>query len=873
MLRQTQKNENNSPKHSQIITINTISVLHQVEIEIIAGDLNCIDFNDINEDNQSPDELASFIESIRITNSLVDTNFEKSHTFMRKINDPTTGNINTIKRRLDRIYISNKLINYNNHIFKNITPPTIDSTPLSDHNFLSTTYSISLQRQNNTNKRWRLKRASILSYQMIYKIDQILESLNIEFKNEPNSFKFKHLIKTIDKIKLLFVEFQKQNDYNSKILINNLKDLLSTDMRDQAFSSLSTDFQIDAIKNKDGLSITDQKGIEQEFYNFYSNLYDQKIDCPQTHYQMLKNWNIHKDNTWSELNKKFTADEIINVINQLNPNKSPGSDGIINQFYITHKLKLAPLLASAFNETLNDPEVINKSFKDGLIITIPKKGDPELIKNRRPITLANCIYKIHSKAINNRLLKILPKIINNNQKGFVPGRFILENIATTNEIIKYCNNSKLDGIITFYDFEKAFDSISHESIQRTLLHIQIPINLINLIMKLLKDSNAKIEINNEITKPFTIRRGVKQGDPLSPTLFVLVIEVLAKSIMEDQNIIGLPLNNGTQREKFQGFADDSSSMVSNSQQQNLVLNHFDNFCNSTSSKLNIEKSISIILGSPDTSDLKIPISKNPERYLGYYFTNKGIHRKLPEILRSIRSSLILWKTSGTTIKTKTNILKAFTLSKLTYFSYLEKYSKEEIKQLNKIVEWFLSASNYKNSTGFNVINLMSTKRAQYPMNEGGWNIWDINKRQRAQRLWMINQLMFDIESGEVKSATHRSWEYQVKIKNITSQFLIENLSEWDRIRKLSNNFEILKAIKNSNNKPLTLSEWYDKINTNDPQIPKTEFQKDLFLRGYSYNQLFLNILKIRDPKTRNTMFRFQSRCLPLNYLHEKLCPM
>ncbi|KAM9983683.1 hypothetical protein ACTFIY_000416 [Dictyostelium cf. discoideum] len=185
---------------------NYISTKPVRDIEIIAGDFNCLDFNDHNDDGQSLDELASLIESIRITNSLVDTNFEK---------------------------------NYNNFLFKNITPPTTDSTPLSDHNFLSTSFKCNSHTQNNTKKRWRLKKSSILSYQMISKIDQILDSLNSELKNEPNSFKFSHLTKTIETFKSLFTDFQKQNDHNSKILVNNLKNLLTTDMRDQAFSSLS----------------------------------------------------------------------------------------------------------------------------------------------------------------------------------------------------------------------------------------------------------------------------------------------------------------------------------------------------------------------------------------------------------------------------------------------------------------------------------------------------------------------------------------------------------------------------------------------------------------------------------------------------------
>ncbi|EAL64539.1 hypothetical protein DDB_G0285835 [Dictyostelium discoideum AX4] len=443
-----------------------------------------------------------------------------------------------------------------------------------------------------------------------------------------------------------------------------------------------------------------------------------------------------------------------------------------------------------------------------------------------------------------------------------------------NELINYCNDKRINGIITLYDFEKAFDSISHGSILRSLQHINIPTNIINLIMNLLTKSEARIEINGRTTIPFEIKRGVKQGDPLSPTLFVLVIEALARKILQDDRITGLPLNNSNHREKFQSFADDSASMVPDSQQLELVLQHFNSFCKATSSKLNIDKSSSILIGNPDNTNQRIPISTNPERYLGYFFTGKGITRKMPEILNTIRSSLVLWKTTDSTIKTKTNILKAFALSKLTYYSYVENFKEEELNQINKLVEWFLSAPNNKNASGFQVINLMRTKRARYPLKVGGWNIWNIELRQLAQKLWIINQFILALETKQTNSSHHKSWEYQIQKNKFTSRYLKENLDEWNKIRikkAIFNNN--LTSIKNENGQPLSLAEWYTTIQDQNPTIPKTEFQSSLNLRGYSYNQLFNNILKIKDPKTRDTMFRFHARCLPINYLHNKQCPL
>ncbi|KAM9940608.1 hypothetical protein ACTFIT_007117 [Dictyostelium discoideum] len=694
-------------------------------IDIIAGDFNCLDFNDNHTSNddqgnlttQSPDEMATVIEAIRISNNLMDMDqLNKRPTFSRTIHNTNNNLTRILERRLDRIYLNNSLINYSQLYLRNLIPPKINDIPLSDHNFLSTTFTLPNIQMNK--RRWRLKKSSILSSIMLKKIDFLLNDYSRELSANHNSISFSQLNSLLNKIKQLYTEFQKQNDYNNKANIKNLISLLETEFKDQAFATLSAineskkreeqlkqelnnyceetslkyisarikkrhnDFTINAVKDAQGRTINKQELIEEEYVKYYSNLYDYKEDDPPSHYEMLENWTVTRDSTWDNLENEFTSQEILEVIKQLNPHKSPGPDGIPNLFYITHKEKLAPILASAFNDTLRNPHLISKNYKEGLIITIPKKGDPELIKNRRPITLANCIYKIHSKLINNRIIPILTKVINHNQKGFVPGRFILDNIISMNELINYCNDKRINGIITLYDFEKAFDSISHGSILRSLQHINIPTNIINLIMNLLTKSEARIEINGRTTIPFEIKRGVKQGDPLSPTLFVLVIEALARKILQDDRITGLPLNNSNHREKFQSFADDSASMVPDSQQLELVLQHFNSFCKATSSKLNMDKSSSILIGNPDNTNQRIPISTNPERYLGYFFTGKGITRKMPEILNTIRSSLVLWKTTDSTIKTKTNILKAFALSKLTYYSYVENFKEEELNQIN-----------------------------------------------------------------------------------------------------------------------------------------------------------------------------------------------
>ncbi|KAM9949538.1 hypothetical protein ACTFIT_010751 [Dictyostelium discoideum] len=523
----------------------------------------------------------------------------KRPTFSRTIHNTNNNLTRILERRLDRIYLNNSLINYSQLYLRNLIPPKINDIPLSDHNFLSTTFTLPNIQMNK--RRWRLKKSSILSSIMLKKIDFLLNDYSRELSSNHNSISFSQLNNQAFAT-LSAINESKKREEQLKQELNNYCEETSLKYISARIKKRHNDFTINAVKDVQGRTNNKQELIEEEYVKYYSNLYDYKEDDPLSHYEMLENWTVTRDSTWDNLENEFTSQEILEVIKQLNPHKSPGPDGIPNLFYITHKEKLAPILASAFNDTLRNPHLNSKNYKEGLIITIPKKGDPELIKNRRPITLANCIYKIHSKLINNRIIPILTKVINHYQKGFVPGRFIIDNIISMNELINYCNDKRINGIITLYDFEKAFDSISHGSILRSLQHINIPTNIINLIMNLLTKSEARIEINGRTTIPFEIKRGVKQGDPLSPTLFVLVIEALARKILQDDRITGLPLNNSNHREKFQSFADDSASMVPDSQQLELVLQHFNSFCKATSSKLNIDKSSSILIGNPDNTN-------------------------------------------------------------------------------------------------------------------------------------------------------------------------------------------------------------------------------------------------------------------------------
>ena len=155
----------------------------------------------------------------------------------------------------------------------------------------------------------------------------------------------------------------------------------------------------------------------------------------------------------------LTASECLESLKLMESNKSPRSDGLPAEFYKVFWNDINQHLFNALNCTYTKG-LLSITQRRGLITLIPKKNKPtNRLKNWRRITLLNCDYKIATKSIASRIRKVLPKIINNDQTGFLNGRFIGENIRLIDSIINYTNTEKIPGLLLFVDFEKAFDSI------------------------------------------------------------------------------------------------------------------------------------------------------------------------------------------------------------------------------------------------------------------------------------------------------------------------------------------------------------------------------------------------------------------------------
>ena len=174
------------------------------------------------------------------------------------------------------------------------------------------------------------------------------------------------------------------------------------------------------------------------------------------------------------------------------------------------------------------PKGCNASF----IALVPKKRNSLGMEDYRHISLVACVYKIISKILANRLKSVLPKIIDYSQSAFIKERGLLDSILVANEVVEeYRAKNKRLAIIKV-DYEKAYDSVSWEFLYYMMVRLGFCARWIGWIKECLESSTVSILVNGSPTKEFCPKKGLRQGDPMAPFLFLIVAEGLAGMVRQ-----------------------------------------------------------------------------------------------------------------------------------------------------------------------------------------------------------------------------------------------------------------------------------------------------------------------------------------------------
>ncbi|CAA7048639.1 unnamed protein product [Microthlaspi erraticum] len=399
-----------------------------------------------------------------------------------------------------------------------------------------------------------------------------------------------------------------------------------------------------------------------------------------------------------------------------------------------------------FFETGQLPEGMN----DALVVLIPKVEKPEQVTQFRPISLCNVLFKTITKAMVTRLKSIMPKLIGLAQSSFIPGRLSVDNIVVVQEAVHSMRRKKgkKGWMLLKLDLEKAYDRIRWDFLEDTLRVARFPDKWVNWIMRCVVGPSMHVLWNGEKTAPITPLRGLRQGDPLSPYLFVLCLERLCHLI--DCSITKgewkpIRLSRGGPQLSHICFADYLILFAEASVGQIRVIRRvLETFCIASGQKVSLDKSkiffsenVSRNMERLITDESGIKATREVGKYLGMSILQKRINKDtFGETLGRVLSRLAGWKGCCLSFAGQLTLIRSVLSSVPVHTMSTISLPKSTLNSLDKASRSFLWGS----TTEQRKPHLLSWRKVCQPKRAGGLGIRlssDMNKALLAKIGWRL----------------------------------------------------------------------------------------------------------------------------------------
>lgn len=413
--------------------------------------------------------------------------------------------------------------------------------------------------------------------------------------------------------------------------------------------------RVEALKDEDGMWISDLniiKGLIRDYYNgIFSkdNNSDEKLTLDGAFPEI-------PDHNWSEFNATCSREEIPKAVFDMAPFKAPGPDGLGACFYQKTWNTTGETIVKEVKQFFETGS-LDIGLNETSIVLIPKVTSPENVKQFRPISLCNVPYKIITKVITNRLQKVMTLLIGPMQSSFVKGRQISDNIVIYQKALHAMRNMKRKKgmMMVKVDLEKAYDRLSWEFIRETLREAGLRSNWVRNIMRCITTARMSIRWNGEALEAITPTRGIRQGDPMSPHIFVLCVERLSQMITEAErrgSWKGIHISRNGPSLTHLLFADNMILFGEATETQlKVMMDCFDIFCRFSGQRVNYAKSsifFSKNVGEDSARALSslsgIPWTTNLGKYLGVSSGHGRMKSSdFNEIMNRIRDRLDGWK--------------------------------------------------------------------------------------------------------------------------------------------------------------------------------------------------------------------------------------
>jgi len=551
--------------------------------------------------------------------------------------------------RIDRIYVSSTLTS---KVLRSDFLPSI-----SDHLIFSV--SIMLGSRKNARVHWRMDNALLDDPSFVEDVKEMLAS----FSNAPDkSFKSYENLKF--EIKSLCQIYERSHAHARRCRI---RELLNGSSNEDVIEWLDEPNVSRLRKHPDGLSIEDVRpdlppeGRASWIRTYFKNMFQAEPVLADGLETYLNGLPQVTGADYLSLAAPISENDIAHAIRHLSGGKAPGLDGLSAEFFKCFARELTPTLKWLW-EAAYIRKILPKSFRYGSIGLIFKKGDSANLKNWRPITMSNCDYKVFAHVLTARLRSILPYLIGPYQTCNVKGRSIFDNLSFLRDNLPDAEG----GALVSLDQEAAFTRVDHGYLYKVLLKFGFPPNFIDMIKLLYADNYAVVNFGGGLTSPINVTRGVKQGDPMSASLFVLAIEPMLRALHKGMLRIAPSPFVHARETNLSAYADDTCPLVSDMRHFNLIERELALYGSYSGGKINIEKCEVMPFGNWVGQNLVFPYTnRNGLKVLGIHF---GSERNLnwSRALDRVKSLLSSFSHNNLSLTTKVEILNQRVLSTLWY---------------------------------------------------------------------------------------------------------------------------------------------------------------------------------------------------------------
>lgn len=488
-----------------------------------------------------------------------------------------------------------------------------------------------------------------------------------------------------------------------------------------------------------GQQFSDQRAKADAFFQFYKELMGKSSASTPT---------ICWDNLYGEerhelqaLQDPIMVQEVQQVIQTWPRNKSPGPDGFTGEFYTKYQnilIRDIHAVLSHITTTGDSLHPLNTSH----IILIPKKETSLHPQDYRPISLIHGMQRIFSKILANRVQQYIPRLVSEEQTGFIKNRQIAEGFIYAQHALHNSQQNKIPLAIFKADVHKAFDTISWEYLIKVLKNLNFPSNWLLWIENSVLKGTSQILINGLLGKKITLKRGVRQGDPLSPFLFIIAMDFINRwvSKLKATGAIRLPYPGMS---PCLLYADDTLFFLKPDLRQvqilKIVLTAFESI-SGLAVNMNKSELVTTITSQETGTELALAmgckLGEFPMKYLGLPLSNKKLNKTayLP-LIQKFSNRLEGWAARNLSIAGRLILLNAVLSALPTYYMSCLKLPVWVIKEIDRIRRHFLwhGATQERKK-----LNLANWELVCKPKKLGGLGVMDLtvfNNAMLAKWYW------------------------------------------------------------------------------------------------------------------------------------------